>query len=211
MVGYPFSHNQVENHPKWKETIILEIHPLSTWMMGGRVSNLNMIEVQDFSNALRYIALLIGLAFWLERLGFFECWKWFSSKFSGRTFSHLGWFGDPSNESFGHLLTQTVRKFHVEAPNRYGSVYKQFVNLLWVLAGWFVFIAGAYIAVPWSISQRHRWTGSVVCHVRWCNLQMSNEQKPWLFRVYRGLYYPVINGDYNKPLEGSRIPMKQPV
>jgi len=43
-----------------------------------------------------YIAVLIGLAFWLER---------------------------------------------------YGSVYKQFVNLLWVLAGWFVFIAGAYIAV----------------------------------------------------------------
>ncbi|OLP78528.1 hypothetical protein AK812_SmicGene41288 [Symbiodinium microadriaticum] len=30
---------------------------------------------------------------------------------------------------------------------RRGPVYKQFVNLLWVLAGWFLFISGGYIAI----------------------------------------------------------------
>lgn len=41
---------------------------------------------------------------------------------------------------------ETTQPKHCECTERSGSVYKQFINLLWVLAGWFVFIAGAYIA-----------------------------------------------------------------
>ena len=37
--------------------------------------------------------------------------------------------------------------------------------------------------------------------------KMSNEKKPWLFGVYRGLYYPIIYiyGDYYKPLQVSLL------
>ena len=66
----------------------------------------------------RYIALLIGLAFWLERQGII---------FGGQEIAAE------------HLCLSLCRS---------GPVYKQFINLLWVLAGWFVFIAGAYIAAP---------------------------------------------------------------
>lgn len=67
---------------------------LAAWGIVGVTTAISWIF--GLGVCLLYIALLIGLAFWLERSG---------------------------------------------------SVYKQFINLLWVLAGWFVFIAGAYIAV----------------------------------------------------------------
>ena len=31
------------------------------------------------------------------------------------------------------------------------------------------------------------------------SFHLSNEKKPWLFRLYRGLYYPIY-GDFNKPI-----------
>ena len=48
--GYPFSHNHgsVENHPLWKETPILEIHPFSTSMiMGGRVYLVHLFGISE--------------------------------------------------------------------------------------------------------------------------------------------------------------------
>ena len=42
--------------------------------------------------------------------------------------------------------------------------------------------------------------------------QLSNEKNPaWLFGVYRGWKTAQLCGDYKKSLQGSRIPIKQPV
>ena len=38
---------------------------------------------------------------------------------------------------------------------------------------------------------------------------LSNENNTWLFRVYRGVYYPCGDYDHNKPLHIRRIPIKQ--
>ena len=57
-------------------------------------------------------------------------------------------------------------------------------------------MAGLRNIVAWHFSNhnlRYHWlAGNLVEIQQEISLKVSNEKEPWLFSVYRGLYYPVI-------------------